>query len=94
MTSQLENDLSMKTYQILTIMFSFLLCLGGVIYIIWSFFVERDVKTELKEGRARIEDDMMTYPRCRTAAEEYGLEVVTPWKDYFTRDTKPFHPVN
>uniref|UniRef100_A0A1I7RSK1 Small integral membrane protein 29 n=1 Tax=Bursaphelenchus xylophilus TaxID=6326 RepID=A0A1I7RSK1_BURXY len=85
-----EPDISVKTYQVMLITLSLLISLGSAVFIVWTFFVEKGLKSELKEGKRRIEDDMLTYPRCRTAVEEYGMEVVTPWKDYFTREQKAF----
>ena len=44
----------------------------------------------MDEQFKRVYDDQLNYPRCITAAAEQNIKIVTPWKDYFTRDEKPF----
>uniref|UniRef100_A0AC34QYW8 Uncharacterized protein n=1 Tax=Panagrolaimus sp. JU765 TaxID=591449 RepID=A0AC34QYW8_9BILA len=64
--------------------------LGGIGIGTFSQIKKKNLAALLIEQYNRLHDDQLAYPRCSTAAIELGIKIATPWKEYFTRDDKPF----
>jgi hypothetical protein len=90
-------------FQIVLVSMGLALILFGVLVIIITFHHEKvgnkeyaislffqSLQSNIRVTKARIRDDLIIYPRCRTAAIENDISIVTPWKDYFTHDEQPF----
>uniref|UniRef100_A0A7E4VVQ7 Nematode cuticle collagen N-terminal domain-containing protein n=1 Tax=Panagrellus redivivus TaxID=6233 RepID=A0A7E4VVQ7_PANRE len=82
--------LPLGVFQIILMAAGGVFTISGVIGACISCYFEHILAPEVTEQAKRLHDCQINYPRCSIASQEQGLKIITPWKEYFTRDEKPF----
>uniref|UniRef100_A0A1I8AG92 Uncharacterized protein n=1 Tax=Steinernema glaseri TaxID=37863 RepID=A0A1I8AG92_9BILA len=87
---KLMNSLSMRALHVAVSVVGALLIVVGIGLNVARLFYVKKISKRRQEEMLRFRDDAIIEPRMCVKVAEIGLKEQMHWKEYFTRDAKPF----